>query len=689
MRTFERPVLDISETLDASFPPIADYAFLSDCENTCLVAPTGAVEWMCLPEPHDSSVFGALLDRSAGTFRLSPADQAVPAHRQYVPGTMVLHTTWQCANGWLAVHDFLAVGHWYHQGERVARYRRVPGDFEARHLLIRVATCLLGTVDVVLDCEPTFDYGREDAVWEYTESDYSAVATTNNGGPRLQLSGDMRFGIEGRAVRSRRRLVEGESVYVAMGWSDEPLPASRAEVDAYQAETSRFWRGWLDGGRFPDHPWREFLQRSALTLKGLTYAPTGALLAAPTTSLPESIGGSRNWDYRFTWVRDAAFALRALRSLGFDTEADDFLAFLSDALDSDSARVGTRQNLRVLYPVNGEPPVDEIDLDHLSGYAGSHPVRVGNAAHDQLQLDILGAIVDCVFEHTRTRDSLSERSWRIVVQVVEEVLRRWREPDRGIWEMRGAPQHFVYSKVMCWVALDRGARLAVLRGEHERARGWFEAARAIHEDVCANGVDARGVFTQAYGSTALDASALDLVLVDFLPADDPRIRATVMAIATELADGAFVYRYEVESADDGLVGETEATFTVCSFWLVSALGSIGEIDLARSHYERLVAAASPLGLFAEEIDASSGRHLGNFPQGLTHLAMINATLRLIRAEPGEGRSFGRLAGAPSWWNAAGKEGRTITPTSEEPVELPVFPESVGVPELGGSFAPRG
>ncbi len=681
--------MDSSETLIASFPPIADYAFLSDCENTCLVAPTGAIEWMCVPQPHDSSVFGSLLDRSAGTFRLSPADQAVPAHRQYVPGTMVLNTTWQSANGWLAVHDFLAVGHWYHQGERVERYRRVPGDFEARHLLIRVATCLLGTVDVVLDCEPTFDYGREDALWQYTGADYSSVATTNDHAPRLAVSGDMRLGIEGRAVRSRRQLVEGESVYVVMGWSDEPMPVSRAEVDVYQAETSRFWRGWLDGGRFPDHPWREFLQRSALTLKGLTYAPTGALLAAPTTSLPEAVGGSRNWDYRFTWVRDAAFALRALRSLGFDTEADDFLAFISDALDSDSARVGVRQNLRVLYPVSGEPPIDEVELAHLSGYAGSRPVRVGNAAHDQLQLDILGAIVDCVFEHTRTRDSLSERSWRIVVQVVEEVIRRWREPDRGIWEMRGEPQHFVYSKVMCWVAVDRGARLAVLRGEHERASEWFDEARLIHEDVCANGVDERGVFTQAYGSRSLDASGLNLVLMDFLPADDPRVRATVMAIVDELAVGAFVYRYEVQSADDGLVGEPEGTFTVCSFWLVSALVAIGEMDLARSYYERLAGAASPLGLFAEEIDPLTSRHFGNFPQGLTHLALINATLRLIQAERGEGRPWGRLAGAPSWWYAAGKEGRTISPLPEELSAPLTSQESVGLADHGAAEVSRG
>ncbi|HEV2426809.1 MAG TPA: glycoside hydrolase family 15 protein, partial [Acidimicrobiales bacterium] len=612
------------DTLEANFPPIADYAFLSDCQTTCLVAPTGAIEWMCLPGPHDPSVFGTILDRAAGSFSLSPADRAVPAHRQYVPGTMVLSTTWQAGNGWLAVNDFLAVGKWYQDGLRSSHYQRTPGDYDARHLIVRSATCLHGTIDVVVNCEPTFDYGREDARWEYSGDGYDSVVTINEGFPRLRLYGDLRFGIDGRAARARRRLVEGESIFVVLGWTDDPAPASRGEVNECLAETYRFWRGWLDGGRFPDHPWRELIQRSALTLKGLTYSPTGALLAAPSTSLPEEVGGSRNWDYRYTWVRDAAFTLRALRMLGFDREADDFLAFLSDALETLEGNSRTRRDLRVLYPIDGGPPMGEKELDHLSGYAGSRPVRVGNGAEGQTQLDILGAIVDCVFEHTRTRDSLSERSWRIVIQAVEDAMRLWKDPDHGIWETRGELQHFTFSKVMCWLALDRGARLARLRGEMARAASWFAAADEIHEDVCEKGVNADGVFTQAYGSQELDASLLALPIIDFLPPDDPRIRATVVAIALGLTEGALVYRYRSATVDDGMGGTPEGSFTTCSFWLVSALVAIGELDLARSHCERLISSASSLGLYAEEIDPITGRHLGNFPQALTHLAMVDA-----------------------------------------------------------------
>ncbi|MGH9020401.1 MAG: glycoside hydrolase family 15 protein, partial [Acidimicrobiales bacterium] len=435
------------ETLEAIFPPIADYAFLSDCENSCLVAPTGAVEWLCLPRPHDPSVFGTLLDRAAGSFRIAPTESTVPAHRQYVPGTMVLATTWQTRSGWLAVSDFLAVGPWYRTGARSAHHRRTPGDFDARHMLVRSALCLHGNVDIALNCEPSFDYGRVDAEWEHVGETYDRVATVNPGFVQLTLSGDMRFGIEGRAVRARHRLSEGESAFVVLSWSDTSEPLARDEVDATRAETSRFWRGWIDGGRFPDHPWRELLQRSALTLKGLTYAPTGALLAAPTTSLPEHPGGQRNWDYRYTWVRDAAFALRALHALGFDTEADDFLAFLGDVLEPRPSAGAARAHLQVLYPVDGASTPTESELEHLSGYVGSRPVRVGNAAFDQSQLDILGAIVDCVYEHTRSRDALSERSWRIVVQAVEAALHSWRDPDRGVWEIRGEPQNFTFSKV--------------------------------------------------------------------------------------------------------------------------------------------------------------------------------------------------------------------------------------------------
>ncbi|HUX03960.1 MAG TPA: glycoside hydrolase family 15 protein [Acidimicrobiales bacterium] len=656
------------EALETIFPPIADYAFLSDCENSVLVAPTGSIEWFCLPKPHDPSVFGTILDRSAGSFRLAPVDSAVPAHRQYVPGTMVLATTWQTRSGWLVINDFLAVGPWYRTSERSELHRRTPGDFDARHVLIRTATCLHGKVDILLNCEPSFNYGREDAEWKYDGPSYNKVVTTNPDQLRLSLTGDMRFGIEGRAVRARHRLTEGESSFAVLSWTDAPPPASQGEVEAYRAETSRFWRGWIDSGRFPDHPWRELLQRSALTLKGLTFAPTGALLAAPTTSLPENLGGNRNWDYRYTWIRDSAFTLRALHALGFDTEADDFIAFLGDVLEphgtANGAHINARGNLHVLYPVDGTDPLEEVELEHLTGYVGSRPVRVGNAAYDQRQFDILGAIVDCVFEHTRSRDSLSERAWRTVIQAVEIAVTSWRDPDRGIWEIRGEPKHFTFSKVMCWVAADRGARLAALRGEKDRADAWWNAAQEIHADICENALNDDGYFTQYYGSEELDASLLILPMLGFLPSDDERIRKTVLAVADDLADGPFVYRYKSALTDDGIGGEPEGSFTVCSFWLVSALVEIGELDRARTHCEKLVGTASGLGLFGEEIDTATARHLGNFPQALTHLALINAVLHVIEAEQRASTATFDSAGSPSWWGAAGNEDRlTITPTT--------------------------
>lgn len=655
------PTVPDHHDLEANFPPIADYAFLSDCDTTCLVAPTGSVEWLCIPTPHGPSVFGTILDRAAGSFRFAPAN-AVPADRHYVPGSMVLSTTWQTHSGWLAVTDFLAVGPWSAAEERSPHHRRTPGDDDARHFLIRSATCLHGTAEVLLNCEPSFDYGRADAHWAYDASSYLSVVTTNPEFPRLTLSGTLLMGIEGRAVRARHRLVEGESTFVALGWTDAEAPREVAEVEAWRAETNRFWRGWIDGGRFPDHPWREHVQRSALTLKGLTYAPTGALLAAPTTSLPERPGGTRNWDYRYTWVRDSAFALWALHALGFDTEADDFLAFLGDVLEPTGALGVARPPLQVLYPVDGTTVGPECELDHLTGYVGSRPVRVGNAAATQGQLDILGAIADCVFQHTKSRDSLSERAWRIVVQAVEAAIACWREPDQSIWEVRGAPRHFTYSKVMCWVAADRGARLAALRGERGRAEAWWAAALEIHADVCANAVDARGRFVQHYGANELDASLLCLPLFRFLPAEDERVRATVLGIADELADGPFVSRYRTDATDDGVDGEPEGSFTVCSFWLVSALVEIGEVDRARANCEKLISAASSLGLFAEELDPVTTRQLGNFPQALTHLSLINAVLHVIDAEQRAVGNPAHHAGPANWWSAAGREDRPATST---------------------------
>ncbi|MGH2724146.1 MAG: glycoside hydrolase family 15 protein [Actinomycetota bacterium] len=615
------------------FPPIADYGFLSDCEVNALVAPTGAVEWLCLPRPDSPTVFGAMLDRGAGTFRLGPAEIMVPAGRRYLPGTMVLETTWMTRSGWIDVRDTLVIGTWYEGEERSAVWRRPPGDHQAEHILLRTVKCIDGHVELNMDCEPVFDHGRRNATWRYVGPGYhDAVAAGGPDDPELRLTTDLRLGFEGRAARARTTLSEGETAFVALSWSDHPAPSSYGEAARKMQATEEFWREWLNHGEFPDHPWRWYLQRSALTLKGLTYAPTGALLAAATTSLPETPGGERNWDYRYAWIRDATFALWALYTLGLDAEADDFFYFVADACAGP-------EKLQVLYGVGGERQIDEHVLDHLTGYDGARPVRVGNDAYRQRQHDMWGALLDSIYLHTKTRDQLPEQVWPIITDQVEETLRHWRDPDRGIWEVRGEPQHFTSSKLMCWVAVDRGARLARLHDDPELAARWEKAAQEIKDDILGNGVDARGVFVQHYGGTALDASLLLVPLVRFLPADDPRVRATVEAIADGLTRDGLVHRYRAEETDDGLHGE-EGAFVICSFWLVSALAEMGEVDRAREVCERILGYASALNLFAEEVDPRTGRHLGNFPQAFTHLAMINALMHIIRAEEqGDPRRF--------------------------------------------------
>jgi alpha,alpha-trehalase len=608
------------------FPPIADYGFLSDCHTCALVAPNGSVEWLCLPRFDSPSVFGAILDRGAGMFRLAPDGVAVPAARRYLPGTMVLETSWGAPGGWIIVRDVLLIGPWHHEDERAHNRRRPPTDYDADHVLLRMVRCVNGEVQVNLDCEPSFDYGRAPARWEYAGSGYhEAVAQADGVETKLQLTTSMRMGFEGPRATARTLMKEGDKLFVALAWSEHPAP--RTYEDAYDrlVWTAHHWQHWLDHGEFPDHPWRSFLQRSALTLKGLSYAPTGALVAAATTSLPETPGGERNWDYRCTWIRDATFMLWGLYTLGFDWEADDFFSFLAEVAEADG---GTAQ---IMYGIGGEAELPEQTLDHLSGYDGARPVRVGNDAYKQDQHDVWGAILDSVYLHTKSRDQLPERLWPLLVKPVESALANWRDPDHGIWEVRGEPKHFTSSKLMCWVAADRGARLAEIRGDVEHAVRWQSAADEIKADICTHALDDRGVFCQHYDTTALDASVLLMPLLRFLPPDDERIRKTVLAIAEELTVDGLVLRYRTDETDDGLSGD-ESTFTICSFWLVSALGEIGEVDKARDLCEKLLSYASPLQLYAEEIDPRSGRHLGNFPQAFTHLALINAVMHVIRAE---------------------------------------------------------
>jgi GH15 family glucan-1,4-alpha-glucosidase len=614
----------------AKFPPIADYAFLSNCEAEALVAPDGSVEWLCLPRPDMPSVFGALLDRSAGFFRFAPSNTRVPSQRRYLPGTNVLETSWHTPMGWCVVRDALIVGP-SDGTERRQGWKRAPGDTSARDIFLRVAQCHSGRVDIEVDVLPLFEYGATEAYWEYEGEGYGHAKVTA-GDVTLGMESGMQLNVSGARVRGRTMLEQGQSTWVALSWGPHTCEDLNSAFEHMQ-NTEHFWRTWLSEAHIPDHRFRPLIERSALALKGLSYAPTGAILAAATTSLPETPGGERNWDYRYTWIRDSAFMLRALHRLGFDWEAIEYFAFVLDAI-----RQPTKEGesaLQIMYGIDGRRDLTESTIDHLSGYMESRPVRIGNGAYNQQQHDVWGMLLDSVQSHIHAGGQIGPNTWQGLAYLVDLAIDAYNEPDQGIWEMRGPPQHFVASKVMCWVAVDRGIKLAIDRDDHDRATRWQKAADEMKDEICQKGVDERGVFVQHYGGKELDASVLLLPIMGFLPPDDERIRATVLAIANELTQDGLVLRYRLDAADDGLSNDAEGTFTICSFWLVAALAMIGELEQAQALFEKLISFAGPLQLYAEEIDATTGLHLGNFPQAFTHLALIDAANRLIESEATE------------------------------------------------------
>ena len=618
----------------STFPPIAEYGLLSNCEQSCLVAPDGSVEWLCLPRPDSPSVFAALLDRAAGLFRFGPSNAQVPQHRRYVPGTMVLETTWQTPTGWMIVQDFLAMGP-AENGARRPDYRRAPTDTGAIGALVRIATCISGHVEVMVNCAPLFNYGTAGGIWSYRGEGYDAMtATATEGDVRLELAGSIRLGVLSARSYGRTTLTEGQSAYVVLSWGDAKVPASQEGASAALDTTIDFWRDWLSTAKIPDHPWKPYLDRSALTLKALSYKPTGAIMAAATTSLPETPGGARNWDYRFTWIRDSSFMLRALYRLGFDWEAIEYFGFIIDAVSGGD--LNRKLELQIMYGIGGERDLTEKTLDHLSGYGGARPVRTGNGAWNQKQHDVWGMILDALdVQFRRAADQIVAPVWEGLAGFVDAALEHWREPDQGIWEVRGEPKHFTASKVMCWVAAARGADLADERGDGSAPNGGGRARDKIKADVLAKDVSKRGVFRQHDKTDDLDASLLLLPIMGFLPPGDERIKATVLAIADELTEDGLVLRYRIDRTDTGFSGK-EGTFTICSFWLVSALAMIGETQRAHALCQKLLSFAGPLLLYAEEIDATTGQHLGNFPQAFTHLALIDAVSRLIETEPAEG-----------------------------------------------------
>ena len=609
------------------FPPIGSYGFLSDCHTAALVSFGGSVEWLCTPRFDSPSTFAAMLDRGAGHMSLRPKGVIVPISRRYVPGTLVIETTWVTESGWVVVKDALTIADWAPAGDSGARKGRPDTAHESDRSLLRTITCIDGEVEMEMECLPRFAYGAEAASWSGGELG-EAVATAADGS-ELLLTSDLELELGDGAARGTVTLREDETAFCALTWSDGDLGGPRSAPEALERidSTEEFWREWLRDGKFPDHPWRIHLQRSALVLKGLTYTPTGAIIAAATTSLPETPGGERNWDYRFSWIRDSTFSLWALHTLGFDQEARDFMRFIVDVCHD-------RPDLQIMYGIGHERDLTESTLDHLEGYGGAKPIRIGNGAYDQLHKAFWGSLLDSVYLHEKALRGRGTQTDRELIRYqVEAAIDAWPHPDQGIWESRGEPQHYVSSKLMIWVAVDRGARLARGAGIEALAEEWQTKADEFKAEILERGVR-DGIFRQHYETDALDASLLLIPLFRFLRPDDPRVRDTVNAIASDLSENGLVCRYKVEETDDGLHGK-EGTFLICSFWLVSALSEIGEKRRARDLCERLLEAAGWLDLFAEELDAQSGQHLGNFPQAFTHLALINAVSHVIADEQRE------------------------------------------------------
>jgi GH15 family glucan-1,4-alpha-glucosidase len=603
------------------YQPIENYGLIGNMRTAALVGMDGSIDWLCLPQFDSPSVFAAILDdQKGGRFRIAPACEQFRHKQFYWPDTAILVTRFLHEDGVGQVEDFMPV----------SRASAWPNE------LIRRVRVVRGKLPFHLECRPAFDYAR--ASHELHRSDHGV--RFDGPGVSLGLDSPVPLMPDGQSVVADFTLGEGESATFVLRHlrpEDLPKPCPGAGVaEALFRDTVDFWRRWLARCTYTGR-WRETVQRSAMTLKLLSFEPTGAIVAAPTCSLPESIGGMRNWDYRYTWIRDAAFTVYALLRIGFTEEAARFRDWLRDRWhDADSNSDGP---LQLMYGIDGRSELTEETLDHLEGYRGSRPVRIGNAAHQQLQLDIYGELMDAVYLHNKYVEPIGYDSWLRLRRLIDWLCDNWKREDEGIWEVRGGRRHFVYSKVMSWVAVDRSLRLADKRSFPADRTRWLKVRDEIYEQVMTKGWDAhRKAFVQAYDSDALDASSLLMPLVFFMAPNDPRMLSTVDAIRKQLdagglaADG-LVHRYDPAAAPDGLPGR-EGTFNMCSFWLVEALTRAGRtdpsrLDDARLLFEQMLGYANHLGLYAEQT-GTSGEALGNFPQAFTHLALISAAFNLDR-----------------------------------------------------------
>jgi GH15 family glucan-1,4-alpha-glucosidase len=610
--------------------PIAAYGMLSDCSSAALVGADGSIDWLCLPRFDSPAVFARLLDPDAGHWSITPA-QPFTARRRYLPGSLVLETTFTTASGSVHVLDALAFEH----GQRGHEL-----GVAAPHELLRLVEGLTGTVELVVELAPRPEYGLVEPLFRQIGDGGRTF-----GGPNCVV---VRAGVPVRVERSTMRgsfaVDEGERVGFAMQWAppESPTPEPTAPVDVASRidDVAEGWRSWEAEHDIYEGPHHDLVRFSARVLQGLTYRPTGAIVAAATTSLPEDVGGERNWDYRYAWIRDASLTMRALYIGACPDEAGDFASFMTSAAGGGDE---LDRSLQIMYGIGGEHDLSERELGHLRGWRDSRPVRVGNGAWEQTQLDVYGELLDVLHLYRERLGDLHPEIQHFVAGLADAAARRWRERDAGMWEMRGEPRHHLSSKVLCWTALDRAVELAPGLGMYAKAKEWAAERDRIHATVLERGwSEARQAYAQSFNSDELDAAALVMPLVGFLPAGDPRMRSTIHAIERDLTRDGLVLRYRNERGlnADGLTGD-EGTFVICSFWLVSCFAKAGELERAEALFDRLAGYANDVGQLAEEIDAAAGELLGNFPQAFSHIGLITAAHDIDLAR---GLSAGRAAG---------------------------------------------
>ncbi|OIJ95981.1 glycoside hydrolase family 15 protein [Streptomyces colonosanans] len=592
--------------------PIAEHGLIGDLRSVALVGTNGTIDWYCAGAFDAPSVFASILDAErGGSFELTAT---VPARTKqfYFPDTNVLITRFFTEEGLGEVQDFMPVGAESVEAER--------------HRLIRRVLCVRGSIPFRVRVAPRFDYGSQ----PHTVRVLDDVAVFESADLSLALTATMPLEGDDRDVWADFKLAEGETAVFALDQvGDELAPrmCARMEAEKQFNTTVAYWRRWISASRYRGR-WREMVHRSALTLKLLTYAPTGAIVAAPTTSLPEQIGGERNWDYRYVWVRDAAFCVYALLRLGFASEAEAFMKFVTRHITPGDD--GPSGPLHVMYGIDGRTDLLERQLDHLEGHQGSAPVRIGNAAADQLQLDIYGALIDSIYLYDKWAQPISSDEWDDVCALVDWVCDHWNQPDEGIWETRGGRKNFLYSRLMCWVAIERGIRMARRRGLPADLLRWQQCRDTIYRRIMQRGwCDTRQAFIQHEDGDVLDAAVLMMPMAKFIAPTDPKWLSTLDALTQDLVSDSLVYRYDPQASPDGLRGD-EGTFSICSFWYVEALARAGRLDEARLAFEKMLTYANHLGLYAEEI-GHTGEQQGNFPQAFTHLALISAAFNLDRA----------------------------------------------------------